>query len=111
VQNWFDLAQNFLPTSRAMRLLVEIVIIAGLIYLGWEKPFKEWQNQVRAAVTSKQPAPVPEQARETPVPQTTNPFPQARPNIPAPPQHGAWRLDPNYHGALDRPSPSPTIQP
>jgi hypothetical protein len=25
-----------------MRLLCEIFIIGGLIYLGWEKPFKEW---------------------------------------------------------------------
>jgi len=25
-----------------VRLLIEIIIIGALIYLGWEKPFKEW---------------------------------------------------------------------
>jgi len=30
-----------------VRLLIEIIIIGALIYLGWEKPFKERVNQVR----------------------------------------------------------------
>ena len=75
-----------------MRLLVEIAIIGGVIYLGWERPFKEWRNEVRAAVTCKQ-----EQASQE--------------IIRATPQHGAWMWDPNHHGTLDRPSPSPTIRP
>jgi len=91
-----------------MRLLIEIVIIGGLIYLGWEKPFKEWRNQVRAAVTSKQ-APSSQETLTAPAVQT--PVRQPRPIISATPQHGAWMWDPNHHGTLDRPSASPTVQP
>ena len=25
-----------------MRLLAEVIVIAALIYLGWEKPFRDW---------------------------------------------------------------------
>jgi len=37
-----------------MRLLFEILIIGALIYLGWEKPFKERVNQVRGISAVKQ---------------------------------------------------------
>jgi hypothetical protein len=37
-----DLDWAFLPVSPVMRLLVEILIVAALIYLGWNRPFKEW---------------------------------------------------------------------
>jgi hypothetical protein len=33
-----------------MRLLVEILIIGGLISLGWETPFREWENRVTSTV-------------------------------------------------------------
>jgi hypothetical protein len=33
-----------------MRALVEILIVAGLIYLGWDTSFKQRVDQVRAAV-------------------------------------------------------------
>jgi hypothetical protein len=36
-----------------MRLLAEIVIIAALIFLGWNKPFKEQAAQANATITSK----------------------------------------------------------
>jgi hypothetical protein len=36
-----------------MRLLVEIVIVAALIYLGWNKPFKERAAQANTTITSK----------------------------------------------------------
>lgn len=36
-----------------MRLLLEILIIAGLIYLGWNRPFKEWATQGGAMASSK----------------------------------------------------------
>jgi hypothetical protein len=39
-----------------MRLLVEILIIAGLLYLGWDRPFKDWAAQGYAIATSKVPA-------------------------------------------------------
>jgi hypothetical protein len=35
-----------------MRLLVEIVIIAALIFFGWNKPFKDWTAQANAKITS-----------------------------------------------------------
>ena len=37
-----------------MRFLIEIIIIGALIYLGWEKPFSEWVNQVRGISAVKQ---------------------------------------------------------
>jgi len=36
-----------------MRLLVEIVVIAALIYFGWNKPFKEQVARVNTTITSK----------------------------------------------------------
>jgi hypothetical protein len=36
-----------------MRLLVEIVVVAGLIYLGWDRPFKEWAAKGGAVTSSK----------------------------------------------------------
>jgi hypothetical protein len=33
-----------------MRLLIEIVVIAALIYLGWDTPFKEWTNRANTAI-------------------------------------------------------------
>jgi hypothetical protein len=32
-----------------MRLLCEILVIGALIYLGWEKPLKEWIGQIPEA--------------------------------------------------------------
>ena len=36
-----------------MRLLVEIVIIAAVIFLGWNKPFKEQVDHAYATIESK----------------------------------------------------------
>jgi len=58
-----------------MRLLLEIVIIVVLIYLGWNRPFKEWAAQGSAMATSKihapawqdnSPAPTPSAAKRNP---------------------------------------------
>jgi hypothetical protein len=35
-----------------MRLLIEGVIIAALIFFGWNKPFKDWADQANRKVTS-----------------------------------------------------------
>jgi hypothetical protein len=40
-----------------MRLLVEILIVGGLVYLGWEKPFKRWTDELLDKVILKQAAP------------------------------------------------------
>jgi hypothetical protein len=39
--DFIDLDWAFLPVSAVMRLLLEIVIVAALIYVGWNRPFKE----------------------------------------------------------------------
>jgi hypothetical protein len=72
-----------------MRFLVEIFIVTGLIYLGWEKPFKEWAGQ-----------------NPTPPPLAAAPSPTlpVKP-LPSP---AAWMTDPNHRGALDRPVPAST---
>jgi hypothetical protein len=36
-----------------MRLLAELVIIAALIYLGWNKPFEERVAQTKTTITNK----------------------------------------------------------
>jgi hypothetical protein len=36
-----------------MRFLAELVIIAALIFLGWNKPFKDQVAQANATITSK----------------------------------------------------------
>ena len=35
-----------------MRLLAEILVIALLIYIGWNKPFKEQVARTKATITS-----------------------------------------------------------
>jgi predicted negative regulator of RcsB-dependent stress response len=36
-----------------MRLLAEILIIAALIYFGWNKPFNEYVAQANTTITTK----------------------------------------------------------
>jgi hypothetical protein len=48
-----DLGEYFLSVSEIMRLLAEIVIIAALIYCGWNKPFKEQVARANTTITSK----------------------------------------------------------
>jgi hypothetical protein len=35
-----------------MRLLIEILIIVALIYVGWNKPFKQYADQAHTKITS-----------------------------------------------------------
>src|SRR5438094_272903 len=46
-------APRFLPLSKVMRLLAEILIIGALIYFGWNKPFKEYVAQANTTITTK----------------------------------------------------------
>jgi hypothetical protein len=48
-----DLIRRLLIVLNVMRLLVQILIIAGLIYLGWNKPFKEQVAQANRTITTK----------------------------------------------------------
>jgi len=101
---------GFRILQEIVRLLVEILIVGGLIYLGWEQPFKERVDQVRARVTGKQAQVAPQEV--VPAAPTPRPAPRVVPGIvrePTPP-HGAWRLDPTHRSPLDPPvhdSPSP----
>jgi hypothetical protein len=111
-----------------MRLMVEMLIIGGLIYLGWDKPFIQWATELRAKVPTKQTAAAAQEteaAPATPVPGRWlwNPDPgvldrpahsavgsapsQVTPPTPASAigsQPGAWRSDPNHRSVLDRPA-------
>ena len=71
-----------------MRLLCEIFVVGGLLYLGWEKPFKGWVNQVGGTPT------------------VTSAPAQLQPTVPAPATlSGAGLRDPNHLTVLDTPRP------
>jgi hypothetical protein len=44
---------HLLSVSEGMRLLAEILIIAALIYFGWNKPFNEYVAQANTTITTK----------------------------------------------------------
>jgi hypothetical protein len=96
-----------------MRSVIGILIIGGLIYLGWEQPFKQRYDELKAAMgaaghalehptSSETPRTVPPAtpaATATATPQPTVPV-----SVPAPTPRGAWMWDPNHHSVLDRPA-------
>jgi hypothetical protein len=107
VQIPIDPGEDFLSISEVMRLLLEILVVAALIYFGWDTPFKEQVDQVRAKVTGKQTQVAPQEVTPTPAP-----APRIVPGIVREPTapRGTWRLDPNHRSPLDPPvhdSPSP----
>src|SRR4051812_30207919 len=73
-----------------MRTLCELFIIAGLIYLGWEKSFQSRVDEFRGV-----PKPAVAQATPVPLPRPT----------PTPTPDGAWMHDPNHRSPLDTPAP------
>jgi hypothetical protein len=48
-----DPGSQFLSFSLFMRLLVEILIIAAVIYVGWNKPYKEYATKAKTSITEK----------------------------------------------------------
>ena len=95
-----------------MRVLAEIFIIGGLIYFGWQTPFKDWVDDARSRLTGKPTAVAPQGV--VPAPPTPTPRPRVVPGIQGlstPTPHGAWMWDATHRGVLDRPTPSPTGQP
>jgi hypothetical protein len=52
-QMMIDLIRRLCHSQDVMRLLVQILIIAGLIYLGWNKPFKEQVAQANRTISTK----------------------------------------------------------
>jgi hypothetical protein len=82
-----------------MRLLVEILVVGALIYLGWEKPFKDWTDDARWRLTGKRAEVAPTRPAPTPAPRVV----PGIQGLSAPTPHGAWRLDPNHRSPLDPP--------
>ncbi len=90
-----------------MRLVLEFVIVAALLFYGWEESFRdrvdEWRGRpaashsVRAAAARKATAPrQPFNAGDAT--DVTAAQPAASASVP-----GSWMWDKNRHGALDRP--------
>ena len=105
-----DPGEDFLSVSVVMRLLLEILVVGALIYFGWDTPFKEQADQVRAKVTGKQTQVAPQEI--VPLTPTPRPAPRIVPGIvrEPTPSRGTWRLDPTHRSPLDPPlhdSPSP----
>ncbi len=87
----------FETLTNAMRLLCEIFFIGALIYLGWEKPFRQWvpgASKAQPAVVTASPAAAPQ--------------PQLRPWVrAAATPSGDWMWDPAHRSTLDRPAYNP----
>lgn len=81
-----------------MRILIEIVVVAALIALGWEKSFSERASEL--PWISDKIAPV-VKAPDHPRSSTLNPRPIM---TPVPTVSGAWMWDPNHKTPLDPPS-------
>jgi hypothetical protein len=74
-----------------MRLVLELIVAAAIIVLGWQQPFKErvpWFAETSAKSASH------------PQPSTHDPRPTATVS-------GSWMWDPNHKSTLDRPSATP----
>jgi hypothetical protein len=52
VTNSIDLTLRFWQSPDMTRLLIEIVIVAAVIFFGWNKPYKVWTDQAHKEITS-----------------------------------------------------------
>ncbi len=52
VTNSIDLTLRFWQSPDMTRLLFEIVIVAAVIFFGWNKPYKVWVDQTYTKITS-----------------------------------------------------------
>ena len=81
-----------------MRLLLEIMAVAALIALSWEKSFKERASEIpwfRDKVTTNS-------KPSTRSPQSQHPQTRLQPYVtPAPTTSGSWMWDPNRKTPLD----------
>lgn len=93
-----------------MRLLIEVLIIGGLISLGWEQPLKgrlgQVETAVRAAASTLKPTAIPQEAPVQVAPTAPTPVPQPKVIFvtPTAPPRGAWMWDEKHHSPLDRPA-------
>jgi hypothetical protein len=106
--------------------LIEVFVIGALIYVGWEKPFRDWLPANISGVAKATPTPAVQLqpfARSTSTPSgawVTDPnrhSPLDTPGAPAnypqrsPTGGGSWMWDPKHHSALDPPSHKSTPRP
>ncbi len=80
-----------------MRLVLELLVVAGLVALGWNKSFSE-----RVGLSAAQTAPATAARVPAPAGAATDNGSAAAP--PASSPSGAWMWDPNRRAALDRPA-------
>lgn len=74
------------------RLGVEVLLIGALIYLGWNKPYQEWAQQITGRSWNN----------------TTEQRPGIRQPVVSATPSGAWMRDPNHRTILDTPAPVTT---
>ena len=94
--------ENLLPVVILMRLLLEILIAAGLVALAWDTSYYERIGTLVPALASTHqasPNSATEPARRSPAPQSANTTP---PPEGSPTPSGAWMWDPKRQGSLDR---------
>lgn len=70
-----------------MRLALELVLVAAILYLGWDKPLSEWVLPVAHS-------PPPPSRSSVSAKATLSPS-------------GAWMWDPSRHSVLDKPGEQP----
>ena len=92
-----------------MRLLIEIVVAAGLIALTWGKPLREWvPGSKPAAQVAVSPAPAPVALKPAVPPPKAVAKPVAAPvavATPVPTVSGAWMWEKDRHTPLEGTSP------
>lgn len=74
-----------------IRLGIEILLVAGILYLGWDKAYRSWVQSV---------------SEDTGAAQTEQPI-VPRPGATQPPS-SSWMWDPNRRSRLDAPKPAGT---
>jgi hypothetical protein len=110
-----------------MRLLCEIFIIGALIYLGWEKPYTQWINELRGKREARRAVAAPAQPFNSSAAYTarpasdyqpfgrpasaallTSPSPVLSAPRPASTVSGSWMWDSSHQSALDPPHKAAT---
>jgi hypothetical protein len=96
------------------RLVLEIILVSAVIYLGWDKAFRDWlpNSEPSSSVVAK-PAGAGPRPFNPPQPAWMNdpnhrsvldtPRPGLAHSAESPGKPGSWLFDPNHHATLDPP--------